>query len=88
MGILLGLFLGKRLGVFSSVWLGVRAGIGFTMSLCIGTLAYADPSHMVGIRLGVLGGSILSACLGYLVLRLALSEHTEEAAARQGAYSS
>ena len=45
------------------------AGIGFTMSLFIGTLAWDDPAHAAPLRIGVLGGSILSAVLGYVVLR-------------------
>ena len=44
-------------------------GIGFTMSLFIGTLAFPDPSHAVAVRVGVLVGSIASALLGYAVLR-------------------
>lgn len=51
----------------------VLAGIGFTMSLFIGTLAFSDPEHAAAIRIGVLTGSILSAVVGYLVLRYALS---------------
>ena len=43
-------------------------GIGFTMSLFIGTLAFADPERAVEVRAGVLAGSVLSAALGYLVL--------------------
>jgi NhaA family Na+:H+ antiporter len=46
-------------------------GIGFTMSLFIGTLAFSDPETAVQLRLGVLAGSIASALAGYLVLRLA-----------------
>lgn len=45
-------------------------GIGFTMSLFIGGLAFPDPALAAEIRLGVIGGSVLSAVLGYLVLRL------------------
>ncbi len=91
LGIALGLFLGKQLGVFGFAWLGIRsgicrlpdgtswlqiygvsllAGIGFTMSLFIGTLAFADPQHAAAVRLGVLSGSILSAIVGYTVLRI------------------
>jgi NhaA family Na+:H+ antiporter len=91
LGIALGLFLGKQLGVFGFAWLATRtglcrlpdgvgwaqiygaallAGIGFTMSLFIGTLAFADPSHAAAVRLGVLSGSILSAVIGYTVLRM------------------
>jgi NhaA family Na+:H+ antiporter len=46
-------------------------GIGFTMSLFIGTLAFAGPEAAAPLRLGVLMGSILSAVAGYAVLRLA-----------------
>jgi len=44
-------------------------GIGFTMSLFIGSLAFGDPQHATGIRLGVFLGSILSGLAGYLLLR-------------------
>jgi NhaA family Na+:H+ antiporter len=44
-------------------------GIGFTMSLFIGSLAFEDPAHAVGVRLGVFLGSILCGVGGYLVLR-------------------
>ncbi len=45
------------------------AGIGFTMSLFIGNLAFADVAHQTQVRVGVLAGSLLSAVAGYLVLR-------------------
>ncbi len=44
------------------------AGIGFTMSLFIGSLSFSDIAQMNAVRLGVLTGSILSACLGFAVL--------------------
>ena len=44
------------------------AGIGFTMSLFIGTLAWGDGSHAAEIRLGVLEGSLLSAVAGIAIL--------------------
>ncbi len=50
----------------------VLAGIGFTMSLFIGTLAFSDPEYAAAVRIGVLTGSTLSAVLGYLILRYAL----------------
>ncbi len=52
---------------------GVAAlgGIGFTMSLFIGMLAFPETAMAAQLRLGVLTGSILSAVTGYLVLRLA-----------------
>jgi Na+:H+ antiporter, NhaA family len=90
LGILLGLFFGKQLGVFAICALAIKAGlarlpagaswgqfygvsvlcgIGFTMSLFIGTLAFPEEAgHGAGIRLGVLAGSLLSAVTGALVL--------------------
>ena len=93
-GIAAGLFFGKQIGVFGSVWLAVKlglarlpqgsswlsiygvallTGIGFTMSLFIGSLAFerGDFDYLAATRVGVLGGSILSAVLGYVVLRFA-----------------
>jgi NhaA family Na+:H+ antiporter len=57
-------------------WAGIYgvsllSGIGFTMSLFIGTLAWDDGSHATEIRLGVLVGSLLSAAAGMLVLAAA-----------------
>ncbi len=92
LGIMIGLFVGKQVGVFLATWLtvalglakrpagtswmqiygaSVLCGIGFTMSLFIGTLAFehGEFNFAAQVRLGVLGGSILSAILGYLVLR-------------------
>jgi NhaA family Na+:H+ antiporter len=91
LGIALGLFLGKQIGVMGFIWLGkvtrlcklpedvtwthiygvaLLTGIGFTMSLFIGTLAFEHhPQFADDIRLGVLGGSIMSGLAGYLVLR-------------------
>ncbi len=48
--------------------IAVLGGIGFTMSLFIGTLAFPDPSYAASVRVGVLVGSIFSALLGYAVL--------------------
>jgi NhaA family Na+:H+ antiporter len=44
------------------------SGIGFTMSLFIGTLAWDDGAHAAEIRLGVLAGSLLSAAAGIILL--------------------
>jgi NhaA family Na+:H+ antiporter len=92
LGIALGLFLGKQLGIFTSVWivvkLGIAArpahaswmqvygvallcGIGFTMSLFIGGLAFTGADQGDAVKIGVLMGSILSAIIGYLILRFA-----------------
>lgn len=89
LGIALGLFLGKQLGVFSLSWLVIRlgwarmpqgatwlqfygvavlTGIGFTMSLFIGSLAFQPGTFDAETRMGVLLGSIASAVLGYLLL--------------------
>ena len=92
LGIALGLFLGKQIGIVGAVWIAVRsglaklpegvnwaqiygasllAGIGFTMSLFIGSLAFSDPEHAAMVRLGVMLGSIFAGLGGYIVLRLA-----------------
>src|SRR5262249_9704184 len=47
---------------------GVVGGIGFTMSLFIGTLAFEGDHHLPLVRLGVLAGSLLSAAFGYALL--------------------
>ncbi len=94
LGIALGLFVGKQLGVLTFVWIAVRtglaslpknvtwqqmhgaallAGIGFTMSLFIGTLAFTSPEHAAAVRIGVLSGSILSGLAGFAVLRRSLT---------------
>ncbi len=57
--------------------LSCLAGIGFTMSLFIGGLSFDRPELAAGVRLGVLVGSILSAVLGYMVLRSARDERIE-----------
>jgi NhaA family Na+:H+ antiporter len=50
---------------------GILAGIGFTMSLFIGTLAWDTADHAAPLRIGVLGGSLLSGVAGYIVLLFA-----------------
>jgi NhaA family Na+:H+ antiporter len=89
-GIVLGLFIGKQIGVFGTAWLLIRlkfatlpgrcswralygvsllCGIGFTMSLFLGTLSFqGDSIRLIDLRLGVLIGSILSGVIGALVL--------------------
>jgi Na+:H+ antiporter, NhaA family len=53
--------------------IGVAAlcGVGFTMSLFIGSLAFEGPDYSTPLRLGVIAGSILSGVTGYLLLRFA-----------------
>ena len=81
-GILSFVWLGVRLGLcrlpegvgWPQIYgVACLAGIGFTMSLFIGTLAFEDPVFAAPVRIGVLAGSIASALLGYLVLRAALA---------------
>lgn len=51
--------------------ISLLCGIGFTMSLFIGALAYQDALLQAEVRLGVMAGSLLSAFTGYCVLRFA-----------------
>ena len=90
LGILLGLFIGKQLGVFlfsyvsiklgfaqmpnNSNWIelygvGILTGIGFTMSLFVGNLAFIENTQYIdGVKLGVLSGSLLSTLSGYFLI--------------------
>lgn len=98
LGVALGLFLGKQLGVFAATLAAVKlgfatrpdgtswatlygiaivAGIGFTMSLFVGHLAFRAETVHDTIRLGVLAGSLASALVGALVLRLASSRKSQ-----------
>lgn len=95
LGIILGLFIGKPLGITLICWLsvklkiaalpertkmvdiaavGVLCGIGFTMSIFIASLAFdAQHEEMVTLaKLGILTGSVVSAVVGYLLLRVKL----------------
>ncbi len=55
--------------------ISLLCGIGFTMSLFIGLLAFpAAPDLQNGVKLGVLVGSLLSAILGVIILRFARPE--------------
>ena len=107
LGVALGLFVGKQIGVFGAVWLaaafrigrkptdatwlevyGVSAlcGVGFTISLFIGVLAFpgaGDSPEQIQVRLGVMGGSLLSALLGGAALRLATQRRRAAALAER-----
>ena len=55
---------------------GVLTGIGFTMSLFVGNLAFVDfPESMDGVKIGVLTGSLLSAVVGYFMLLLSTKKN-------------
>ena len=90
LGILLGLFFGKQIGVLLFAYVSVKfkfadmpnnsnwmslygvsilTGIGFTMSLFVGNLAFIEnPQYIDGVKIGVLTGSLFSTVFGYLVL--------------------
>jgi NhaA family Na+:H+ antiporter len=95
LGIGLGLFLGKQIGVVGAIWVVVRlglgtlpegaswrqvygvallTGVGFTMSLFVGTLAFPADGYDADVRIAVLLGSLASAIAGYIVLRTAPAE--------------
>jgi Na+:H+ antiporter, NhaA family len=106
LGILLGLFVGKQVGVFTFAWLAVKTGlarlpsgvtfaqvygaailcgIGFTMSLFVGMLAFENTATgevIVSDRLGILAGTLLSAVTGALVLHWVLPRQRAMAEAR------
>lgn len=56
--------------------LALLTGIGFTMSLFIGTLAFPAEAYDIDVRIAVLTGSLLSAVSGYLLLRIAQPKST------------
>lgn len=61
------------------------AGVGFTMSLFIGTLAFADPANATYVRIGVLSGSTVSGILGLILLKMALNRMKADANTRASA---
>lgn len=94
LGVAIGLFIGKQMGVMLSCWLAIRfgwarlpkgatwlslygisilTGVGFTMSLFIGGLAFVDEAPF-DERLGILIGSFLSGGVGYWVLKRSLRD--------------
>jgi Na+:H+ antiporter, NhaA family len=56
------------------IGVGCIAGIGFTMSLFVGALAYTDPILATPVRLGVYAGSIFSAVIGLIILARSLPQ--------------
>jgi Na+:H+ antiporter, NhaA family len=49
-------------------------GIGFTMSLFIGLLAFDDPAMQDRVKFGILAGSLIAGMAGYAILRVARRE--------------
>ena len=101
LGIILGLFVGKQVGIFGLCWLSVKlkltelpkginwgalwgtsilCGIGFTMSLFIGSLAFEETgvNKLFDERLGILIGSLLAGVTGYIVLNFSLPQTQEK----------
>ncbi|MFD1189138.1 MULTISPECIES: Na+/H+ antiporter NhaA [Phenylobacterium] len=95
LGVALGLFIGKQVGVFGASALAIKlrlanlpvaaswaqlygvallCGIGFTMSLFIGLLAYPNPALQNEVKVGVLAGSLISALCGAALLSVARRE--------------
>ncbi|XCN71748.1 MAG: Na+/H+ antiporter NhaA [Candidatus Electrothrix aestuarii] len=91
LGIVLGLFVGKQLGVFGLCFLSLKlkiaqlpkginighlygasllCGIGFTMSLFIGGLAFQGGEKVFDERIGIILGSLISGAAGYAVLKM------------------
>ncbi len=102
LGISMGLFVGKQIGIFILLWLtitfklapmphnanwlhlygvSILGGVGFTMSLFIGSLAFEHSDFEAPIRLGVLGGSLLSAIFGFIVLKIACAREEAKGSA-------
>ncbi|BHH85211.1 Na+/H+ antiporter NhaA [Desulforhopalus sp. 52FAK] len=100
-GIALGLFAGKQIGVFGFIWLGIKTGIakmpagmnwgslygmaalcgiGFTMSLFIGSLAFNQTIDQLVFdeRFGIVFGSLLSGAVGAFILHKSLPPATGE----------
>ncbi|KLK94270.1 pH-dependent sodium/proton antiporter [Microvirga vignae] len=104
LGIAMGLFIGKQVGVYAFSWIAIRlgfadvpagasrlqcygvallCGIGFTMSLFIGALAFPGaPELSDATKIGVLMGSGLSALAGYILLSFAPREKRQVREAR------
>jgi NhaA family Na+:H+ antiporter len=95
LGIILGLFIGKQMGIFAFSFLAVKlkfatlpegvnwknlygaailAGIGFTMSLFIASLAFTDPALLDLAKIGILSGSLLSGIAGFMFLKTSSSK--------------
>ncbi len=90
LGVLVGLVVGKQIGITAAAYAVVRAGyaslpegvswsqiygvawlggIGFTMSLFVGELAFEDPETIAAAKIGILGASVIAGVVGYVLLR-------------------
>ncbi|MEO1087088.1 MAG: Na+/H+ antiporter NhaA, partial [Acidobacteriota bacterium] len=102
LGVILGLLVGKQVGILGFSWVAIKAGwakrpqganwahlygvaalcgVGFTMSLFIGSLAFEhspQPELLTANRLGILVGSGLAGILGFTVLRFFGGKSTED----------
>lgn len=97
LGVALGLFVGKQIGIFGLCWLVIKmkwvglpqgmswlslygtaalCGIGFTMSLFIGSLAFEETgvNLLFDERLGIILGSLASGIVGYIILKISLNK--------------
>jgi NhaA family Na+:H+ antiporter len=97
-GIALGLFIGKQVGIFGFCWVFIKlkitslpnqmswlslygtsalCGIGFTMSLFIGSLAFEETgvNLLFDERLGIIIGSLVSGIFGFIVLKISLNKN-------------
>jgi NhaA family Na+:H+ antiporter len=100
LGIALGLFVGKQVGVFGLCWIAIKfkltqlpkgmswtslygtaalCGVGFTMSLFIGSLAFEETgvNLLFDERLGIVLGSLASGIVGYMVLTVSLRSNSQ-----------
>lgn len=100
-GIILGLFIGKQVGIFGLCWIGIKmkitelpkgmsmmalygtaalCGIGYTMSLFIGSLAFEESvvGSVLDERIGIIIGSVLSGTLGFIILNKTLKKQSED----------
>ena len=101
-GIALGLFVGKQVGIFGLCWLFVKlkfaelpkgmnwtslygtaalCGIGFTMSLFVGSLAFEETGVdlLFDERLGIIIGSLASGIAGFFILKIGLRNSPKQA---------
>jgi len=97
LGIVLGLFIGKQIGITLFCWIAVKmklaelpaetdwkmiysaallGGIGFTMSLFVSSLAFANPEIVANSKIGILCGSLFSAVCGYFILKQSIKSRT------------